>query len=338
LVQTHPDYVVRVVADEGDVGRGYLSRFQELERATPVVITTSKLLTTGVDVQTCKNIAIVRIINSMTEFKQIIGRGTRVRADYGKLWFSILDYTGSATRLFADPDFDGEPIGTPTETKDEEPILPTGPPLEPPEPPESPPLEPPEHSLRKYYVNGGAVEIAAHVVYELDASGKQLRVVKFTDYAAEKVRSMWTSAAELRTQWSGPQERIAILDALEQHGITLEQLAENIGQPEADPFDLICYVAYNAPLRTRRERAERLRKGRMDFWERFKPDARQILEEILGKYIEFGTAQFKVPDILKVPPISDHGNVLEIANKFGGPDQLRTAIDDMQKLLYAEAA
>jgi type I restriction enzyme R subunit len=341
LVQAHPDYVVRIVADEGDVGRAYLSRFQELERSTPVVVTTSKLLTTGVDVQTCKNIAIVRVINSLTEFKQIIGRGTRVRADYGKLWFSILDYTGSATRLFADPDFDGEPIEPPTETTDDEPIPPPEPPREPPESPEPPeplPPEPPEPPLRKYYVDGGAVEIAAHVVYELDANGKQLRVVKFTDYAAEKVRSMWTSAAQLRTHWSNIQERAAILDALEQHGITLEQLAENVGQPEADPFDLLCYVAYNAPLRTRRERAERLRKGRIDFWERFKPDARKILEEILEKYVEYGTAQFKLPDILKVPPISRHGNVLEISDKFGGPDQLRSALEDMQKLLYAEAA
>jgi type I restriction enzyme R subunit len=340
LIQAHPDYVVRVVADEGEVGRGYLSRFQELERSTPVVVTTSKLLTTGVDVQTCKNIAIVRVINSMTEFKQIIGRGTRVRADYGKLWFSILDYTGSATRLFADPDFDGEPIEPPTETPVDRPIPQ---PIELyPEADGTPPLMVAERAdepvLRKYYVDGGAVEIAAHVVYELDANGKQLRVVKFTDYAAEKVRSMWTSAAELRTRWSNAQERSAILDVLEQHGITLEQLTENVGQPEADPFDLLCYVAYNAPLRTRRERAERLRKGRADFWERFKPDARQILEEILDKYIEYGTAQFKVPDILKVPPISSHGNVLEIADKFGGPEQLKAALEDMQQLLYAEAA
>lgn len=338
LVQGHPDYVVRVVADEGDVGRGYLSRFQELERATPVVVTTSKLLTTGVDVQTCKNIAIARVINSMTEFKQIIGRGTRVRSDYGKLWFSILDYTGSATRMFADPEFDGEPIEPPSETTDNEPVPQPEPPEEAPQPPEAVSPEPPEPVLRKFYVDGGAVQIAAHVVYELDASGKQLRVVKFTDYAAEKVRSMWTSAAELRTHWSNAQERTGILETLEQHGITLEQLAENIGQPEADPFDLLCYVAYNAPLRTRRERAERLRKGRVDFWERFKPEARRILEEILEKYIEYGTAQFKVPDILKVPPISSHGNILEIADNFGGPEQLRAAIEDMQKMLYAEVA
>ena len=195
-----------------------------------------------------------------------------------------------------------------------------------------------EDVLRKFYVDGGAVVIAAHVVYELDSNGKQLRVVKFTDYAAEKVRSMWTSAAELCTHWKNAQERSAILEALEQHGITLEQLAENVGQPEADPFDLLCYVAFNAPLRTRRERAEHLRKGRVDFWERFKPDAREILEHILDKYIEFGTAEFRVPDILKVSPISDHGNVLEIVDKFGGPEQLRIALEEMQNLLYAEAA
>ncbi|MCA1948844.1 MAG: DEAD/DEAH box helicase family protein [Armatimonadetes bacterium] len=337
LARQHPDYVVRVTAEEGDIGRGYLSRFQELETLTPVVVTTSKLLTTGVDVPTCKNIAIVRVINSMTEFKQIIGRGTRVRPDYGKLWFSILDYTGSATRLFADPDFDGEPIETPTETRLPEPI---------PEPPSEPTTYPeptwqgealhdaPEPVLRKFYVDGGSVAIAAHVVYELDSSGKKLRVVKFTDYASEQVRSIVPSAAELRSRWTRAEERAAILQALEARGVALEQLAENTCRPEADPFDLLCHVAYNAPLRTRRERAERLRKGRLDFWDYFQPEAREILQEILEKYVEHGTGGFSIPDILKVPPLADHGNVLEIAGKFGGPEQLRAAVEQMQTLLY----
>lgn len=332
----YPDYVVRIVALEGDVGRGHLSRFQELETTTPVVVTTSKLLTTGVDVQTCKNIAIARIVNSMTEFKQLIGRGTRVRADYGKLWFSILDYTGSATRLFADPDFDGDPIDPPTESSIEKSIPSSEPLAKLQEFPKPLPSELPEPTIRKYYVDGGSVDIAAHFVYELDASGKQLRVVKFTDYASEKIRSMWSSAAELQSKWSNADERSTILDALEQRGISLEQLAENIDQPDADPFDLICYVAFNSPIRTRRERAERMRKGRVDFWEYFKPEARKILDEILDKYVDHGTAQFKVPDILKVPPISEHGNVLEIAERFGGPDQLRTAVEELQTLLYSE--
>jgi type I restriction enzyme R subunit len=343
LAQKHPDYVVRIVSDEGDIGRGYLSRFQELETRTPAVVTTSRLLTTGVDVQTCKNIAIVRVVNSMTEFKQIIGRGTRVRSDYGKLWFSILDYTGSATRLFADSEFDGDPIDPPIE-------LPIDHPIPQPEPePEAEPKpyqegeqvypeirEREEQPLRKLYVDGGVVEIAAHVVYELDANGKRLRVVTFVEYASETVRGLWTSAAELRSRWSKAEERAAIIEALEQRGITLDQLMENSKQPDADPFDLLCYIAFNAPIRTRRERAELLRKGRRDFWETFKPEARDILNEILDKYIDFGTAQFRIPDILKVPPISKHGNVLEIAAKFGGPDVLRNAIYNMQALLYAE--
>jgi type I restriction enzyme R subunit len=197
---------------------------------------------------------------------------------------------------------------------------------------------PDEPILRKYYVDGGIVEIAAHVVYELDASGKQLRVVRFTDYAADKIRSLWTSAAELRNRWVEAEGRAAVIEALGERGIALEQLAENVGQPEADPFDLLCFVAWSAPLRTRRERAERLRKGRRDFFERFQPEAREILQEILEKYIEHGTAQFKVPDILKVPPIDRHGNVVEIVRKFGDAEALRAALKEMQNLLYEEAA
>jgi type I restriction enzyme R subunit len=261
-----------------------------------------------------------------------------VRADYGKLWFSILDYTGSASRLFADPDFDGDPIDPPTETPVDGEIPPVGPPIGPGPDVGPPPVEPPEPPMRKFYVDGGSVEIAAHIVYELDANGKQLRVVKYTDYASEQVRILSTSAADLRAHWTDAQERATIINALEEHGVTLEQLAENLGQPDADPLDLLCYVAYNAPLRSRRERAERLRRGRMDFWDSFKPEAREILDMILDKYIEHGTAQFKVPDILKVPPISTHGNILEIAAKFGGTEPLRLAIESLQSLLYTEAA
>src|SRR2546422_6664828 len=196
LVQQHPDYTARVVSDEKEIGRGHLDRFMELETLTPTIVTTSQMLTTGVDVQTCKNVVLARVINSMTEFKQIIGRGTRVRDDYGKLYFSIVDYTGSATRMFADPDFDGDPVLITEEEMDEEgttagiEIIEEEPPISDPEPgPEPPTPEPPGES-RKYYVDNGSVDIAAHLVYELDADGKQLRVVKFTDYTAEKVRSM----------------------------------------------------------------------------------------------------------------------------------------------------
>jgi type I restriction enzyme R subunit len=346
LVQQHPDYVVRIVSDEGDIGRGYLSKFMELETDTPAIVTTSQMLTTGVDVQTCKNIVLVRTINSMTEFKQIIGRGTRVRDDYGKMFFNILDYTGSATRMFADKDFDGDPaqitesqmdetgeiVGT-TEVVEQESPTPeeleneTAPPL----PPEDDDTAP----RRKYYVDGGNVEIVAHLVYDLDADGKRLQVKKFTDYTGEKVRSMYSSAAELRNKWSSAEERAAIIEALEQRGITFEELVESAKQPDADPFDLLCHVAYSAPLRTRRERAETARTEGKDFFGAFTNGAREVLDQLLEKYVEYGTAQFQIPDALKVPPISEYGNVVEIAALFGGGDKLRSAVEELQRLLYA---
>ncbi len=345
LAQKHPNYVARIVADEGKVGRGHLDRFMELETTVPTLVTTSQLLTTGVDVPTCKNIAIARVINSMTEFKQIIGRGTRVRDDYGKFFFNILDYTGSATRLFADPDFDGQPallteeeMNALGETIEEREVITEeegGEVIVDKPPPEPPPDDGGEKAPRKYYVNGGCVEIAAHIVHEMDADGKQLRVVKLTDYAAEKVRNMYRSAAELRCKWSNAQERTAIITSLEQHGISLDELMEASKQPGADPFDVLCNVAYSAPLRTRRERAEHLRREKKDFFERYTEPARQVLNDILDKYIEHGTAQFRIPDILKLPPISGRGTVLEIASLFNGSENLRGAVSEMQTLLYA---
>lgn len=344
IVKDHPDYVVRVVSDEGQIGRGYLDRFMDVETLVPTVVTTSQMLTTGVDVPTCRNIVLARVINSMTDFKQIIGRGTRVRDDYGKLYFNILDYTGSATRLFADPDFDGEPAliteeemdasGSQVEVKIVEPEKPQE--LEDPEINEHIDREgdndgPP----KKYYVDKGSVEIAAHLVYELDGNGKQLRVVKFTDYTAEKVRSMYPSTAELRSKWGKAEERAEIIQALEDRGIAFEELVKAANQPDADPFDLLCHVAFNAPLRTRRERAEMLRKEKRDFFDKYGPEARQVLAEMLDKYIEYGTAQFQIPEILKVPPISERGTVPQIAALFGGADKMRAAVDEMQALLYA---
>jgi type I restriction enzyme, R subunit len=339
LVKDRSDYVVRVVSDEGNIGRGHLDRFMELETTTPAIVTTSQMLTTGVDVQTCKNVVIARVINSMTEFKQIIGRGTRVRDDYGKLYFNILDYTGSATRLFADPDFDGEPAliteekmdegGTTTGTEiiDEEPPIIDTEPLPP--PPERP------REARKYYIDSGSVEIAAHMIYELDPEGKQLRVVKFTDYTGEKVRNMYSSAAELRSKWGDAVERAAIIAGLEERGITFEEMAEAANQPDADPFDLLCHIAYNAPLRTRRERAQALRRDKKDFFEEYGSDARAVLDDILEKYVEYGTAQFQMPEILKVPPISQRGTVQDIIRMFGGAEHLRRALQKMQQHLYA---
>ncbi len=339
LVAQHPDYVCRVTADEGDIGRGHLSRFQDVDTTVPTILTTSQLLTTGVDAPTCKNIVLARVVESMSEFKQIIGRGTRVRDDYGKLWFNILDYTGSATRLFADPAFDGDPARlTEEEIQDgEETTIVTETTTDEAVHEDTQPYiqEPPNEQRRKYYFDGGRVEIAAHLVYDLDPDGKQLRVVRYTDYAAEKVRSFCPTAKDLRERWVDPERRSEMIQQLEERGISFTELAETAQQPDADPFDLLCFLAFNAPLRTRRERAQRLRSERKDFFDRYSPEARQILEELLEKYAVHGAAQFVLPDALHIPPISDHGKPGEIIRYFGGPQQLRQAVTDLQNLLYA---
>jgi type I restriction enzyme R subunit len=341
-----PDNDCRLTADEGHIGRGHLSRVQDLEKETPVILTTSQLLTTGVDAPTCKNVVLFRVVGTMTDFKQIIGRGTRVRDDYGKLYFNILDYAGSATQRFADPDFDGYPEFASTEAiddagvtvpgsqrtedtgsaappEDERGLIATGPRIR------------EEGERHKYYVDGGYVEIVAQMAFELDLEGNRLRTVELTDYAAEKVRTLYPSAVGLRRKWADPEERTAIIEALESRGITFEQLASAANQPDADLFDLLCHIAHNAPLRTRRERADRLRREKRDFFDEYGPDARAVLDELLEKYAEHGTAEFKIPDILKVPPISDRGNVMEIAGLFGGAERLREAVYQMQALLYA---
>jgi len=346
LVQQFPDYVCRVTADEGDIGRGHMQRFQDVETSTPVILTTSQLLTTGLDAPTCRNVVLVRLVNSMVEFKQIIGRGTRVRDDYGKLWFNILDYTGTATRNFADPAFDGDPafatqeeideygktksteVETPEQPEDEggEINEPTGGTVI---------IDPPPSERRKYYFDGGQVEIVAELVHELDSDGKQLRVVKLTDYTAEKVRTLCASPDELRARWADAGQRADIIQQLDERGIDFQQVAAQAGKPDADPFDLLCYLAFNAPVLTRRQRADRVKKQQAAFFNYFAPEAREILNDLLEKYAADGELQFTLPDVLKLPPISHHGNVAEIIGKFGGADQLRNAVNQLQTLLHA---
>ena len=347
-VKQYPNYVARVTADEGGIGRGHLSRFQELETTAPVILTTSQLLTTGVDAPTCKNIVIVRIINSMSEFKQIIGRGTRIREDYGKLYFNILDYTGSATRQFADPSFDGFPELAEDITMDEEgntvaevdttpheaqETLADGEPT--PIPPDTVAENPDApYTPRKYYVDGGEVRIIGHQVLELDADGKQLRTMQYTDYTADKVRTLFRSAEALKAQWANPLTREDVLLTLEQQGITFEELAATAQRPDADPFDLLCHVAFHAPLRTRRERAGRVRSHEQAFFDQYAEQAREILNALLDQYSEHGPDQLTIPTALQVPPISQYGNVMEIAALFGGPLPLKHAVDQLQNLIY----
>lgn len=239
----YPNYVCRVTADEGSIGLGHLSRFQELETEEPVILTSSQLLTTGVDAKMVKIVALARVVGSMSEFKQIIGRGTRIEPDYGKLWFSILDYTGSATRHFADPEFDGFPEFISEETIDDsgniigEEII-----DEQPEPtaegegeiiidggPEI--VEPPEPGApRKFYIDRETnVSISHEMTQDLDASGKLLTVTEFIDYTAGRVRTLCRDPDDLLDRWQDNKRRSEIIAELESRGVTFDELAEATG-------------------------------------------------------------------------------------------------------------
>lgn len=347
LVRQYPDYAVRIVAEEGDIGKGHLGKFMDIEEPIPVVVTTSRLLSTGVDVPTCKNIVLFRTVNSMTEFKQIIGRGTRVREDKQKLFFTILDYTGSATRNFADPDFDGEP---PLITEEE--INSAG---------ETVPgtyeefSEPPlydaddfedfdgnihdgaESERRKFYVTDGEMAIAVETIQIIDPVTGRLITVQLSQYAKEKIKTMFSSANDFKNHWNNLEERKQIIEQLENNGISIEQLMEITKQKEADPFDLLCFVAYDLKPKTRKQRAELLKRDKPDFFSQYSEKAQQILKTILEKYVDFGLNQIR-PDIISVEPFTQQGNTIEIVNEFGGFDQFKKAIEDIQTLLYTEAA
>lgn len=344
MVARHPDYVARVTADEGEIGKGMLSRFQDVEGETPVILTTSQLLTTGVDAPTCKNVVLARVVGSMAEFKQIIGRGTRLREDYGKLWFSILDYTGTATERFADPAFDGEPTaeikteiddaGEVIATEIEEHSQPDHPTTDAdPGPTVLPPDDEDDGLPRKFYVDGGEVEVVAHLVYDLDADGKRLTCRKLTDWTGEKVRTLFATPAAFRAEWAMPDKRGAVIDALAERGIDLHSLMQDAERPEDDSFDLICHLAWNAPLTTRAERARRVRDT--DLFARYGDDARAILDALLERYAGGGADELALPQALKVQPVSDFGNPSEIARRFGGPQAMRQAVAELNQALYA---
>jgi type I restriction enzyme R subunit len=342
LTQKYPHYVARVVSDEGKRGRGFLDDFQDPEKKTPVILTTSQMLTTGVDAKTCRNVVLFKPINSMVEFKQIIGRGTRLYPDKDKLWFTILDYAG-ATRLFTDPEFDGFPEEITQEEIDEcgnkvkETKKETG---------EEKPKEEeevikeseeeykPETSYKKLYIDDVEVNIVHEMVYELDPEGNKLRTWKFVDYTKDNVRELYPSANDLRKKWTKSEERQQIIDALEKRGISLNYLAEVTDQPDADPFDLLMHVAFNAPIRTRRERAEYVKKEKKDYFDKYGDEAREIIMMLLDKYTEYGVTQIGDRNILKIPPISEKGSISEIAQIFGGAKKLIQVLNDLQRFLY----
>jgi type I restriction enzyme R subunit len=336
LVRQHPNYVVRIVSAEGDVGTEHLGDFADVERRTPVIATTSKLLSTGVDIPTVCNIVLFKPIGSMVEFKQIIGRGTRLYPDDDKLSFEIIDYSG-ATALFEDPAFDGPPERVTEEEIDHEGALVAGAEVAEPEPEyggEEEEPAPPERA-RKLYVDGGEVTVAAEGFYITDPQSGRLRLVEYDDYAAAEVRRLYAGPGELRTQWRTHDGRDAVEEALASRGVSLAELAEFTALRDADPLDLLVHVAWNGPATGRRERSRVVRREHEAFFARFEPDARAVLEELLEKYAEFGPSQLDDLGVLEVPPLAELGSPVEIAARFGGAGSLRAAVDELAELVYS---
>jgi type I restriction enzyme R subunit len=187
-------------------------------------------------------------------------------------------------------------------------------------------------------VDGVLVQIVHEMVYELDPEGNRLRTWKFTDYTRDKVRELYTSANELRSKWTKTEERQQIINGLAQRGIAFDYLAEVTGLPDADPFDLLMHIAFNAPLRTRRERADLVKTAKKDYFEHYGPEAKEIIMMLLDKYTEFGVTQLTDMNILQIPPISQKGSPFEIAKLFGGIKKLRQVLSDLQRFLYEPLA
>lgn len=354
LVVQYPDYVCRVTADEGAIGLTHLANFQDVDKPTPVILTTSQLLTTGVDAEMVKNVVLARVVGSRSEFKQIVGRGTRLKVDYGKEYFNIIDFTGTATHHFADPDFDGEPARIEEVTIDEAGELLGMTALEPElEPTETTLLEyelpeeqigpgtgirieepPPEP--RKFYIDGGEVEVIGHLVYDLDTDGKKLQVVKYTEYSGRTVRALYPTREALQSAWSNPDTRSEVLRELTERGISFDELTASSDQGDADPFDLLCHLAWNAPLLTRRQRAEQARRKAPDLFAQYGETAREILTLLLDRYIERGILQFNaLSELMKVQPFDRYGNPAEIAARhFGGVRGMKDAVSRLQTALY----
>ena len=330
-VQRYPDYVSRITADEGDYGRERLSRFQDIEDNSVTIVTTSKLLTTGVDAPTVKNIAIVRGVGSMVEFKQMIGRGTRVCEAYGKFTFNIIDYTGTSFQHFKDPDFDGEPINENEEVietsdkRNQNRNTDTT----------SASTSTATQSLggRKFYVDEGTVTIAEEGVYILNSDGTQQHKT-YVEYVGGQIYSQYKSESELLGKWVNPPSRQEIIAELKRIGIEGELLAKELKCSDADTFDLFCHAAFGTPIQTRRQRAQRVQAD-TNFFNQYTVNGQFVLRALLDKYSQYGPEELEIPEALHVPPISDFGNVPEILKIFGGTGQLRKAVETLQKLLYA---
>lgn len=347
LMADNSKYVMQITGDN-DEGKRELDNFINPEERYPVIATTSKLMTTGVDAQTCKLIVLDSNIGSMTEFKQIIGRGTRINEAYGKTFFTIMDFR-NVTDLFADPGFDGDPVrvklmgqddafespeeelnaaGIITDEEGEEIIFGST---------ESPAMisggpiiaEP----RAKYYVNGVNVAVLNERIQYIDGSGK-LITGSLRDYTRQKVREQYQSLADFLNKWQQADKKQAIIEELVEQGVIFENLKEAINK-EMDIFDMICHTAFDQPPLTRAERANNVKKR--DYFTRYGPQARRVLEALLDKYADEGIENIESMKVLQLNPLNQFGSPLEIVKMFGGKKKYLQAVLELEQEIYKAA-
>jgi type I restriction enzyme, R subunit len=349
IVNYNYKYVMRITGDN-DEGKRELDNFINPEETYPVIATTSELMTTGIDAQTCKVIVLDANINSMTKFKQIIGRGTRINEEFGKLYFNILDFR-NATDLFADPNFDGEPIRVKPvseatdlttildeEEESDKPIIDeeTGEeiPIDPPtaDPPLPPP--PPPEPRRKVYVNGVDVSVLISRELYFDRHGKPI-TVSLKDHTKEIIKGQFATLDDFLNKWNSSDKKEAIITELEKQGVLVEALRGAVNR-EVDIFDLICHVAFDQPPMTRKERANNVKKR--NYFNQYGEQARKVLETLLDKYADEGVTNIESMDVLKVKPLTEFGSPLEIIKRFGNKAKYLEAIKELEQELYKTGA
>ena len=348
LVEKNHRYVMRITGADIE-GQAQLDNFIDPESRYPVLVTTSRLLSTGVDVQTCRLIVLDREVGSMIEFKQIIGRGTRVHEDTRKFYFTLMDFRGATTH-FADPDFDGEPVQI-YEPGDDDPILPpedispngdSDDPI-PPEPGDDETVvdEPPDitvpntdGSVRKVYVDGVGATIVAERVEYLDENGK-LVTESLRDFTKKALRKHFASLDDFLKRWRATERKQAIVEELEAEGLPLDLIALELGK-DLDPFDLICHVAFDAKPLTRRERADNVKKR--DVFNKYGDQARAVLDALLAKYADEGVFNLDDVTVLRIPPFTQLGTPVQLIEVFGGRAGFVEAVHELQSALYRETA
>lgn len=344
LVAQNDKYIMRITGDNEE-GKAELDNFIFPESKYPVIAVTSKLMTTGVDAQTCKLIVLDQRIQSMTEFKQIIGRGTRINEDFNKFYFTIIDFK-KATELFADPDFDGDPVQI---------YIPKNP-DDSPVPPDDETLDNSENQnsfdeqnlsdndftfdnsnnneevskVRKYVVSNVEVKVLAERVQYFDTNGK-LITESLKDYTKKTLSKEFASLDDFLTKWTKSEKKEAIIEELSNQGIFFEALADEIGK-ECDPFDLLCHIAWDMPALTRKERVEQVKK--QNYFTKYGEKARNVLNALLDKYSDEGIIQIEQTQILTVSPFTNIGTPIEIIKEFGGLEQYNQAIQELELALY----